>query len=129
MGRHTNQEERPLPVPAKVGLLGAVAVVALGAAVLVAPPDALARLPWASDRSCPPQTVELVVEPEVRDVVTETLAPLRGTALPDGSCLQASVTAQEASETVAASEILPPDRAPQVWIPDSDVWVAKVTRW
>jgi len=129
MGRHTSEEERPLPLPARLALMAAVAVVVLGVAALVAPPETLARLPWAADAACPAQTVNLVVEPELRPAVEETLAALDGTELPAGGCLRTRVLAQEAAETVAASEILPPDRAPQVWIPDSEVWVPKVTRW
>ena len=53
MGRHASEEERPLPVPARLALMAAVAVVVLGVAALVAPPATLARLPWAADATCP----------------------------------------------------------------------------
>jgi Ca-activated chloride channel family protein len=130
MGRHTHKREHPLPPrPVLAGLLGAAVVVALGAGAIVAPPDVLGHLPWADADACRTETVRLVVEPELRDVVDETLAPLRGTSLPGGGCLATIVSAQEAAETVASSTILPADRAPQIWVPDADVWVAKVTRW
>jgi Ca-activated chloride channel family protein len=129
MGRHTHYREHGLPRTAAAGIVATVAVVLLGAAAIVAPPDLLAYLPGGPEVACQKATVRLVVEPELKEVVDEALAPLQGRSLPGGACLATTVTAQEAAETVAASQILPPDRAPQIWIPDSQVWVPKVTRW
>jgi len=129
MGRHTHYRENGLPRTATAGIVATAAVVLLGAAAIIAPPDLLSYLPGGPDVACPTATVRLVVEPELKDVVEEALTPLQGRSLPGGACLSTAVTSQEAAETVAASQILPPDRAPQVWIPDSQVWVPKVTRW
>jgi Ca-activated chloride channel family protein len=132
VGRHTMADEdvaERLSVPARIGVTAAAGVVVLGAAVLLAPSDALARLPWASDQACAPEVVSVVVEPELYETVQAALRPLRGEELPTGGCVQVAVEAQEGAQTVAASQILPPDRAPQVWVPDSPVWVQEVTRW
>jgi Ca-activated chloride channel family protein len=132
MGRHVRTEpELParLSLPVRVGVTAAACVVVLGAAALVAPAGALPRLPWSADRECPGERVSIVVEPELHDTVRSALRGLRDEELPTGGCAEAVVEAREAAQAVAASQLLPPDRAPQVWIPDSPDWVAGATRW
>ena len=97
MGRHTHYREHGLPRTATAGVVATAAVVLLGAAAIVAPPDLLSYLPGGPDVACHTSTVRLVVEPELKDVVEEALAPLAGTSLPGGACLSTSVTAQEAA--------------------------------
>ena len=132
MGRHAKarlDEDERLPVAARVGVTAAACVVVLGVAVLVAPSDALGRLPWAAGADCSPETVSVVVEPELTDTVTTALAQVRGQELPTGGCVAVAIRAQEGAETVASSQIMPLDRAPQVWVPDAPVWVDQVTTW
>ena len=131
MGRHAKAQpgDERLPPAARVGVTAAACAVVLGVAVLVAPPDTLGRLPWAADRACTPETVSVVVEPELTDTVTTALEQVRGRELPTGSCVEVSIRAQEGAEAVASSQIMPLDRAPQVWIPDAPVWTDEVTAW
>ena len=101
-------------------------------AAVVAMPPAAERigltLPWA-DRACPTTVVQLSVATEVKQPVTSILAPLQGRSLADGHCLHAVVTAQAPADIVSAAAVLPPDRAPQIWIPDSSLWTRQVARW
>jgi Ca-activated chloride channel family protein len=135
MGRHTSGDgrlrlgSRGLGTPARAGLAAVGVVVVIGAGVLVGPQEALARLPWATEPPCPSESVDVLVEPELQSVVTEILRPVDGAKLPGELCAAVNVRSQEGAETVASSAILPPDRAPQLWIPDSMVWVEQVTRW
>jgi Ca-activated chloride channel family protein len=135
MGRHTSLDNRMrlgsrgLGTPARLALVAAGVVVVIGGAVLIGPRDALARLPWAEQPPCPGTPVDVLVEPELQSVVSEILRPVDGADLPGGRCTAVDVRSQEGVETVASSSILPPDRAPQIWIPDSMVWVEQVTRW
>jgi Ca-activated chloride channel family protein len=127
MGRHASERRRAWrPRSVWAGLVAVGVLGGLGAGGVVPP---LPRVSLPGGEECARHTVHLVVEPELGDVVREAVAPLDGTRLPAGGCLATDVRTQEAAETVAASEILPPDRAPQIWVPDSDVWVAKLTRW
>jgi hypothetical protein len=137
MGRHTSAGEAPLQhlgsqglgAPARLGLVAAAVVVVIGAGVLVAPDKALSRLPWAAKAPCTAAAVDMLVEPEIRAAVVEIVQPLQGEELPGGQCAKINVREQQGVETVAAASVLPPDRAPQIWIPDSPAWVAKVPNW
>jgi hypothetical protein len=137
MGRHTSAGEAPLEqvgsqglgTPARLGLVAAAVVVVIGAGVLVAPPDALARLPWAAKKPCTTENVDMLVEPEMRQAMVEIVQPLQNEKLPGGHCAKINVREQQGVETVASAAVLPPDRAPQIWVPDTAAWVQKVTSW
>jgi hypothetical protein len=137
MGRHTSSGEAPLqPVgttgigtPARLGLVAVAVVVAIGAGVLVAPQKALDRLPWAAEPPCPKVTVDMLTEPELQPALIQIVKPLQGHKLDSGECMQVNVREQEGVETVAASTVLPPDRAPQIWIPDSATWPEQIPSW
>jgi hypothetical protein len=109
--------------------VAAAVVVVIGAGVLVAPPDALARLPWAAKKPCATESVDMLVEPEMRQAIVDIVQPLQGEKLPGGHCAKINVREQQGVETVASAAVLPPDRAPQIWIPDTAAWVQKVTNW
>jgi Ca-activated chloride channel family protein len=137
MGRHTSAGEAPLEqvgsqglgTPARLGLVAAAVVVVIGAGVLVAPPEALARLPWAAKEPCTTENVDMLVEPEMRQAIVEIVQPLQNERLPGGHCAKINVREQQGVETVASAAVLPPDRAPQIWVPDTAAWVQKVTNW
>jgi ABC-type Fe3+ transport system substrate-binding protein len=137
MGRHTSAGEAPLQqlgtqglgTPARLGLVAAAVVVVIGAGVLVAPENALSRLPWAAKAPCDETTVDMLVEPELRAAIVEIVQPLQGEELPGGDCAKINVREQQGVETVAAATVIPPDRAPQIWIPDSPTWVEQVPNW
>jgi hypothetical protein len=77
----------------------------------------------------PTNTVSLTVAPEIKATVTRALAPLESRTLADHECVKVSITAQEPSETIEGAQILPIDRAPDIWMPDSSLWVSRVPRW
>jgi len=123
MGPDTTRP-RGRPVRFAAGAAGLVAVLALA---LLAPREA--RLPWSARVGCDLEAVDVTVTPELRPVVTQILRPLHGQTLDDGRCLNPVVRSQEPQETAASADILPVDRAPQLWIPDATVWAEKVRRW
>ena len=80
-------------------------------------------------RRLPSTTVALTVAPEIKATVTRALAPLESRTLADHECVKVSIQAQEPSETIEGAQILPLDRAPDIWLPDSSLWVSRVPRW
>ena len=115
--------------PGWIALLTAAVIVLVGVGLLVVPRQTLARLPGAAAISCPSQPVDIAVSPELLSVVTQILRPLHGQRVDGGRCLAPQVRGQEPQETVASADILPLDRAPQVWLPDATVWGEKVQHW
>lgn len=73
--------------------------------------------------------MQLAVAPDARQPVASILAPLQGRTLADGHCLHTAVTARAPADVISAATVLPPDRAPQIWIPDSALWTRQVARW
>ena len=140
MGRHaaprSSASTRPAPAPtpprrwparlllATIGL----AIVALAAA-LIAPGQALARLPWTEDATCRATAVDLLTSPDIRPTVERLVAPLQGDELPDGRCVAVAVRSQDPITTVRSAAVLPADRAPQLWVPDSSLWVSQLAPW
>jgi Ca-activated chloride channel homolog len=119
------------PFLTAVVLLALVATGVTG--VVLANPDMVVdRLPGAAGATqastCPRTEVVVAAAPEVAGAVTQVLAPALGARLADGTCLDAVVRPQEPLETLATTTVLPPDRLPAVWIPDSSLWLARVTR-
>ena len=114
MGRHaetTPSARRPtFPV-----LLAAVVTVLLAGGLV-----------WwlASGEDCETrQTVTVVVAPELESVARELLAdPIQ---LDDGVCAVPEVEAQEPLQTVGNLSVLEADALPDVWVPDSSLWVAR----
>ncbi|HEY0506982.1 MAG TPA: VWA domain-containing protein [Blastococcus sp.] len=114
MGRHaetTPSARRPtFPV-----LLAAVVTVLLAGGLV-----------WwlASGEDCETrQTVTVVVASELESVARELLAdPIQ---LDDGVCAVPEVEAQEPLQTVGNLSVLEADALPDVWVPDSSLWVAR----
>lgn len=88
-------------------------------------------LPWSSavGGDCPPTPISVVVAPELLSAVQSIVRPLQGAALGDGTCLTAAVTAEAPADTVRKAQLLPAERAPQLWIPDSSLWTRQVDQW
>jgi len=78
---------------------------------------------------CPQARVELVVVPEVAQPVRQAVSGLDGRVLSDGRCLQVLVREQDPQETIASGAVLPVDRWPQLWIPDSSLWASRPMRF
>src|SRR5689334_11379007 len=120
-------------------IAGLLALSIVGAALikLGAVPDSLstlvARAPVVG-AECPSSrlpysTITITVAPELAPTIKQALNPLLTQTLPDRECVRFSVTAQEPAETVQSAAILPPDRAPDLWIPDSSLWESRVPKW
>jgi Ca-activated chloride channel homolog len=77
----------------------------------------------------PATTVSVTVAPELQTTVRQALNPIQNVTLPDHECVRFTVNAQEPVETIQSAAILPLDRAPDIWIPDSSLWESRVPRW
>ncbi len=73
--------------------------------------------------------LSLTVAPELLSVVTSALAPLAGRTLAGHRCVQVLIQAQEPAQTVQGSQLLPLDREPDLWIPDSSLWTSELQDW
>jgi hypothetical protein len=83
-------------------------------------------IPSGDEAGCEQRpTVAVAVAPEVGDLTAELLADLP--QLADGAvCPVAEVTAQEPLQTVADLGALEASALPDVWVPDSSLWAARV---
>jgi VWA domain-containing protein len=72
---------------------------------------------------CTRTPVRVTVAPELRDLVGDLLADPQ--PLADGACAVAEVTGQEPLQTVADLGALGAGSLPEVWVPDSSLWVAR----
>jgi Ca-activated chloride channel family protein len=111
----------------------AVLAVLVTAVLTVNPGNILARAPVVGD-TCPSTrlantSVNIVAAPDIAPVVEQVVTPLRSRELPDGRCLQVTVSSQNPAETVAGAQILPLDRAPNLWVPDSSLWLGRIEQW
>ncbi|KUL33503.1 hypothetical protein ADL22_32860 [Streptomyces sp. NRRL F-4489] len=81
-------------------------------------------------RSCGGDSVrlEVVASPDVAPALEEVAGQAREDGIrSDGKCLDVTVNAQPASEVADALAGRPADPAFQVWVPDSRLWVDRVT--
>jgi hypothetical protein len=116
MGRHADRRpSRRLPtLPVLVTAVVAVALVAGG-------------LTWwlaGSDGPCDTRrSVAVTVTPELGKIAEKALAdPIE---LDGGGCAVAAVTAQEPLQTVGDLTALEAGALPDVWVPDSSLWIAR----
>jgi hypothetical protein len=116
-----------LRVLAVVGLL--VFAVAVAGVFVVGPRTAYAMLPFTAPATCTPVTMDVAAAPAAAPVVRSAAVSIQGRSIGDGQCLQVSVTGQDPAQTVAGSAVLPPDRAPDIWIPDSSLWIPQIPKW
>lgn len=145
MGRHAGFDDLVGGAPARRGrrrLLAwtaalVVVVVAAGAGVAFAGPDRfrdlLRGLPLADRvlgaQGCPaPVVVRVVAAPSAAPTVVRMLGPLTAASERNG-CVRAAVEPQDPVETVDGAQVLPLDRAPDLWVPDAALWAARVPRW
>jgi Ca-activated chloride channel family protein len=134
---HPTRARRRNPVRSVTAGLLTVFVVGAVMVKLGATPDSIsnlaARAPLVgaecpSDR-LPYTTISVTVAPEILTTVKQALNPALKRTLPDRECVRFAVTAQEPAETVQSAAILPVDRAPDLWIPDSSLWRSRVPKW
>jgi hypothetical protein len=114
--------------------IAALLVVLLGAGLAANRSGLLARaadqLPWSSSpQRCSTTDVGVVVAPEIAPIVRHLLTPLAGRTLPDATCLRVDVQAQDPARTAANAAVTATADLPQVWIPDSSLWLALASAW
>jgi von Willebrand factor type A domain len=108
-------------------LLSGVGAVATRSGLLAQAAD---HLPWSSPRRpCASTDVGVVVAPEIAPVVLQTLNPISGRPLPDGTCLRVDVQTQDPAKTVTNAAGTATADLPQVWIPDSSLWLGLASAW
>ena len=134
MARHTIARRGPGGRRVAVPLVAvAVAVAAVAGLSSLDPGSLLARAPVVGDdcpsSQLPTTTIAVTVSPDIASTVERIAGPLQRTELPDGNCLKINFSAQPAEETVAGAAILPADRAPHLWIPDSSIWAMRTQKW
>jgi Ca-activated chloride channel homolog len=120
-------------------MAGLLTLLVVGAVMIRmdAAPDSIQRLAARAPivgAECPstrlPFTeVSVRVAPELEATVKKALDPVANQTLSDRECVRVSVTQQRPVETVQSAAILPVDRAPDIWIPDSSLWESRVPRW
>ncbi|NLT57283.1 MAG: VWA domain-containing protein [Actinomycetales bacterium] len=81
-------------------------------------------VPWPFRQDCTPIPLEIVTAPEIRPAVTAIVEPVQGREL-GSSCIAVEVRGQDPVQTIASATVLPTDRWPDLWIPDSSLWVAR----
>jgi hypothetical protein len=136
VGRHANPVPEDVDLVRRSPLAAWSARVAIGMALVLAfaggiglsfldPAKVVDLLPGENSQgTCPSVPVSVVVAPELDSVVTSVLTPLQRRRV-DGGCLSVDVRAQEPSQTIASAGVLPRDRMPQLWIPDSSLWLLR----
>jgi Ca-activated chloride channel family protein len=119
MVRHRPAHLRRSPLSSPVAVLGA------GALALLLVAGGAVWWATADDGGCDTRrTVHLAVAPELEQVASRLLrTPLE---LTGGECAVAEVTAQRPLQTVGDLGALDDAVLPQVWVPDSSLWTARV---
>jgi Ca-activated chloride channel family protein len=141
MSRHALHTTSAAPHrhPIRIGLAALLTLV-VAAAIMIkldATPDKLrsvaAKAPLIGAQCpsarLPTTTVSITVAPELEDTVKQSLNPILTRTLPDRECVKFNIQAQEPAETIQSAAILPLDRAPDIWMPDSSLWESRVGRW
>jgi Ca-activated chloride channel homolog len=113
----------------------AVLLVVLGGAGMAANRTGLLTraadgMPWSAPRpGCSATDVSVLVAPEIAPVAQQVLTGLAGRTLPDGTCLRLDIEAQDPAETTANAAMTATVDLPQVWIPDSSLWLGLTSAW
>jgi hypothetical protein len=116
MGRHADPTAPRRPAPVVLIACGIVAVLVAGGLVW--------WLAGSGAGECDStETVAVTVAPELGDIAEQLLAD--PVSLDDGGCAAADVRAQEPLQTVGDLSALDEDSLPDLWVPDSSLWVAR----
>ncbi len=136
MSRHALHPARPRRRPLR-WLLAGVLLLALAGTLVIkldATPSRLREMAATAPligATCPSRrltttSVALTVAPEIRSTVTRSLARIDQQMLADHECVTVTIQSQAPAATLEGAQILPLDRAPDIWIPDSSLWVSRV---
>jgi hypothetical protein len=108
-------------------LLTVVMFAVLAGSVFVSvtgPKQVLRDLGWRKPPCSAFTAIDLMAAPDIAGTLTTALQPLQKARVDeDGSCLKVTVTAQEPAQTLAGATVLPRDRWPHLWVPDSTLWL------
>ncbi|MGY2083137.1 substrate-binding domain-containing protein [Blastococcus sp. SYSU DS0539] len=115
MGRHADPTTQRRTLPLVLIAAGLAAVLVLGG------------LAWwlTAGGGCERVTADVTVAPELGAVTEGLLTDLETSD--GGICVDAEVTAQEPLQTAGALGALEEDALPEVWVPDSSLWAARVS--
>ncbi|WP_456600541.1 substrate-binding domain-containing protein [Blastococcus sp. SYSU DS0616] len=115
MGRHADPAATRRPLLPVLVAAGVALVLVAGGLVW-----------WLVGRGCDEQvTVGVTVAPELSEVAGDLLGEVES---PDGSlCITAEVTAREPLQTAGDLSVLDEEALPEVWVPDSSLWAARVS--
>jgi Bacterial extracellular solute-binding protein/von Willebrand factor type A domain len=115
MGRHADPTAPRRPAP--------LLLIAAGLVVLLVGGGLVWWLTAGGDACETRQPVAVTVAPELEELTADLLAdPIE---LAGGVCAVAQVTAQEPLQTVGGLAALEAENLPDVWVPDSSLWVAR----
>src|SRR4051794_29129842 len=126
MGRHAAPKHPEHPPTPRSSSARRVDPRVLAAALVVVVLAAGGVVWWsvASAGGCDPtRTVRVTVAPELGDLVRSVLSAAQ--QLDDGSCAAAAVETQQPLQTVGDLGALPASTLPDVWVPDSSLWLAR----
>jgi hypothetical protein len=132
-GRQRREHRRRRRYPP--GVVAPLLVLLAGGLVGAAPTfsllgSATSRLPWSTQPSaCPSTHVAVLAVPDISSVVHQLVAPLDGRRLPDGSCLVVDLDDEQPAATAAQAASNPMPDLPQVWVPDSSLWISQARTW
>lgn len=109
-------------------VLTLTALLTLPVALGMARPDLVpSPVPWPFRAPCASVPLEIVSAPEIQPALARIVQPLQNRSLGEDACLQVSVRGQDPATVLAGARILPQDRWPDLWIPDSPLWPARAT--
>jgi hypothetical protein len=116
MGRHANRTPK--------GRLATPVLIAAGVVPLLVAGGLVWWLVGSGEDCESAQVVRVTVAPELAPVAEEVLNDADG--VPAAECVRAEVTAQEPLHTVGDVASLEAAALPQVWVPDSSLWTARL---
>ncbi len=121
MGRHADPSAGNRTGRSPYLLFGAA-----GIALLLVAGGLVWWLAGGDDGDCGTErAVRVTVAPEIADLTAELLAEPQ--VLTDGECAVATVTSQRPLQTVGDIAALEAGSLPEVWVPDSSLWTARVS--
>lgn len=112
-------------VPVVAGLV-TVGLLAVGGAAGQAWVDERTSGTSQTCADAPPRTVVVAADPTIAEPLREATADLGRVPLDVGGCVSVVVAAQDPLRTASQLSTLPPEQLPDLWVPDSSLWLDRV---